>query len=192
MSPASQTLRRRTTRPRRPRPVHSRNHQERPQEYKDRGAGGRRPLGRVGIMVVGAERRPRRLGDARREASLESWSWEPRGGRGGSATRAARRVWNHGRGSRGAAAEARRRAPRGESGIMVVGAEGRPRRLGDARREASLESWSWEPRGGRGGSATRAARRVWNHAIVIQRCTHAGTTPRPAGSRASIFSSTPP
>src|SRR5205809_402755 len=71
MSPASQTLRRRTTRPRRPRPVHSRNHQERPQEYKDRGAGGRRPLGRVGIMVVGAERRPRRLGDARRAASLE-------------------------------------------------------------------------------------------------------------------------
>src|SRR5213595_292102 len=145
MSPASQTLRRRTTRPRRPRPVHSRNHQERPQEYKDRGAGGRRPLGRVGIMVVGAERRPRRLGDARREASLESWSWEPSGGRGGSATRAARRVWNHGRGSRGAAAEARRRAPRGESGIMVVGAEGRPRRLGDARREARLESCYRDP-----------------------------------------------
>jgi len=41
-------------------------------------------------MVVGAERRPRRLGDARREARLESWSWEPSGGRGGSATRAAR------------------------------------------------------------------------------------------------------
>src|SRR5213594_619687 len=77
MSPASQTLRRRTTRPRRPRPVHSRNHQERPQEYKDRGAGGRRPLGRVGIMVVGAERRPRRLGDARREARLESCYRDP-------------------------------------------------------------------------------------------------------------------
>src|SRR5213080_2593908 len=96
-------------------------------------------------MVVGAERRPRRLGDARREASLESWSWEPSGGRGGSATRAARRVWNHGRGSRAAAAEARRRAPRGESGIMVVGAERRPRRLGDARREARLESCYRDP-----------------------------------------------
>src|SRR5881628_1885520 len=77
MSPASQTLRPRTTRPRRPRPVHSRNHQKRPQEYKDRGAGGRRPLGRVGIMVVGAERRPRRLGDARREARLESCYRDP-------------------------------------------------------------------------------------------------------------------
>src|SRR5207247_763189 len=33
----------------------------------------RRQLGRVGIMVVRAERRPRRLGDARREASLGSW-----------------------------------------------------------------------------------------------------------------------
>src|SRR5206468_7961708 len=99
-------------------------------------AGGRAQRGEEGIRVVGGGGRPGRLGDAGREASLESWSWEPRGGRGGSATRAARRVWNHGRGSRGAAAEARRRAPRGESGIMVVGAEGRPRRLGDARREA--------------------------------------------------------
>src|SRR5437762_9826545 len=72
MSPASQTLRRRTTRPRRPRPVHSRNHQERPQEYKDRGAGGRRPLGRVGIMVVGAEGRPRRLGEDRKSTRLNS------------------------------------------------------------------------------------------------------------------------
>src|SRR5439155_15532843 len=99
-------------------------------DYKDRVAGGRRPLGRAGIMV--------------------------------------------------------------ESGIMVVRAERRPRRLGDARREASLGSWSCEPSGGRGGSATRAARRVWDHGIVMPRCTHAGTMPRPAGSRVSIFSSTLP
>jgi len=30
-------------------------------------------------VVVRAERRPRRLGDARREASLWSWSCEPQG-----------------------------------------------------------------------------------------------------------------
>src|SRR2546425_5395851 len=43
------------------------------------------------------------------------WSCEPSGGRGGSATRAARRVCELGSASRAAAAEARRRAPRGES-----------------------------------------------------------------------------
>src|SRR5207247_3766203 len=101
--------------------------------------------------------RPRRLGDARGEASLGTGSCEPSGGRGGSAERAARRVCERGRASRAAAAEARRRAPRGESGNVVVRAERRPRRLGGARREASLGTWSCEAGGGRGGSAGRAA-----------------------------------
>src|SRR2546427_1215874 len=43
-------------------------------------------------VVVRAERRRWGLGDARREASLWTWSCEPSGGGGGSATRAARRV----------------------------------------------------------------------------------------------------
>src|SRR2546427_11047348 len=43
-------------------------------------------------VVVRAERRRWGLGDARREASLWTWSCEPSGGRGGSAKRAARRV----------------------------------------------------------------------------------------------------
>src|SRR5439155_2539467 len=98
---------------------------------------------------------------ARREAGRGRWACETSGGSGGSAMGAARRVGERGRASGAAAAEARRSAPRGESVNAVVRAERRPRRLGDARREASLGTWSCEPSGGRGGSAERAARRVW-------------------------------
>src|SRR5213592_371242 len=91
--------------------------------------------------VVRAERRPRRLGDARRAASLERGSWyEPSGGRGGSATRAARRVWNEARGTSGgrggSATRAARRVWNGARGMSRAAAAearlgaGRTRTLG--------------------------------------------------------------
>src|SRR2546430_16425268 len=78
-----------------------------------------------GIMVVRAERRPRRLGDARREASLGTWSCEPSGGRGGSAERAARRGWERGGAGRGGAGEGGRGAREGRSGDRGGRARGR-------------------------------------------------------------------
>src|SRR5439155_104999 len=88
-----------------------------------RDGGGPRRLGdarreaSLEIVVVRAEGRPRRLGDARREASLEI-----------VVVRAEGRPRRLGDARREASLE-----------IVVVRAEGRPRRLGDARREASLE-----------------------------------------------------
>src|SRR5207247_5590616 len=129
--------------------------------------------GRRARQESGAQRGGRtrhRIVSRRGRRRFREWSCEPSGGRGGSAMRAARRVWERGRASRAAAAEARRCAPRGESGNVVVRAERRPRRLGGARREASLGTWSCEPSGGRGGSAMRAARRVWERGVAVTGC----------------------
>src|SRR5207247_1244269 len=89
------------------------------------------------IMAVRAERRPRRLGGARREASLQT-----------VVVRAERRPRRLGGARREASLQ-----------TVVVRAGRRPRRLGGARREASLQTVVVRAVGRRGAAVRAAAAR---------------------------------